>query len=90
MKITPLATELEAEPMVCDMLASRMFPRTTLYAATVMTANRLLPVAKEPTEAQTMMIGRTAERGARRIVEAARIIRMPSGTMMMFAMMKTM
>ncbi len=42
-KMTPLASELEAEPVVCEIFVSRMLPRMPTWAsarntATVMTA----------------------------------------------------
>src|SRR5262245_32465160 len=51
-------------------------------AATVTTANRLLPVANEPTAQRRTITGITEARGARSTSAAMRIIAMPSGIMM--------
>jgi len=55
--------------------------------ATVTTPNMLLPMAKEPTAQHSMMMGMMLERGARSTWLASRIMMMPSGIMMMLAMM---
>ena len=47
----------------------------------------LLPIANEPTAQHSMMTGMMLERGARSTWLARRIMMMPSGIMMMLAMM---
>ena len=50
-KIVPLASEVEAEPMVCERFASRMLPRepTSRKIATVITAAGIEAVMVSPT-----------------------------------------